>query len=624
MDWVTFLILFPLIPAVILLFTKSVQLQRVVVLVSSALIILGSVGLACNYMQAGGTYLPISSGFFNGLVILGDIVLALVFLYVCRKLPIKKYWIPLMVVIQYGMVVTADLTGGIPETNRYLYIDNLSIVMALIIGVVGSLIAVYTVGYMQHYHEQHKEIKDRRCTFIAAIYLFFFAMYGIIFSNSITWIYFFWEITTLCSFIMIGYSRKEEAVHNSFRALWMLLLGGLAFSVGIMYAANYCGTIELQKLVTMKQSLVIFPILLLCFAGMNKAAQFPFGGWLLGAMVAPTPSSALLHSSTMVKAGVYLVLRCSPILQGTASGAIVAFIGGTSFVMCSALAISQSKGKPILAYSTIANLGLIVLCAGIGTSFTLWAALLLIIFHAVAKALMFISVGTVDHQTGSQDVEDMHGLVSRMPILTFTMLIGLGGMFLAPFGMLISKWAVIEALAVRNPVYPPIVIFGGSLMLFFWTKWMGTLISVVGKQPPIKAKGIGFDEWLGLGGLSILTIAACVGFPWIGHYWIQPLYGWNPMLSERIEVSVALMLGLMLLPPLIFACRWKRLVHTEPYLSGLNVENKYEYLGSLGAPRRWSFGNYYINKYFSEAKLFKGTIIGTTLLWILMFFMENL
>ena len=203
------------------------------------------------------------------------------------------------------------------------------------------------------------------------------------------------------------------------------------------------------------------------------------------------------------------------------------------------------------------------------------------------------------------------------------MLIGLGGMFLAPFGMLISKWAVIVALANRNPIFPPIVIFGGSMMLFFWTKWMGNIIAVVGKQPPIKAKGIGI-EWIALGGLSLLTIAACVGFPWIGHYWIQPLYGWNPMLSERVEVSVALMLALMILPPLIFACRWRGLVHSEPYLSGLNVEDKYQFLGSLGSPRKWSFGNYYISKYFSEEKLLKGTIIGTILLWVLMFFMENL
>jgi ech hydrogenase subunit A len=623
MNWVTFLILFPLIPAIILVFTKSHFLQKWIVLISSALVCIGSIGLSIDFLRSGGGTYVFSYDFINTLIIIGDIVLALAFLYVCRKLPLKKYWIPLMVIIQYGLVLFFDLSGKIPETTHYLYIDNLSVVMVLVIGIVGSLIAIYTVGYMTHYHEHHKEMQDRRNCFMAAIFLFFFAMFGIVLSNSITWVYFFWEITTLCSFIMIGYSQTEEAVNNSFRALWMLLLGGVAFAVGIIYSAHFCHTIELQKLVTMKQSVVMLPILLLCFAGMNKAAQYPFGNWLLGAMVAPTPSSALLHSSTMVKAGVYLVLRCSPVLQNSASGAIVALIGGASFLMCSALAISQSNGKKVLAYSTIANLGLIVLCAGIGTSFTLWAALLLIIFHAVAKALMFLCVGTVDHQIGSQDIEDMHGLVSRMPLLTFTMLIGLGGMFLAPFGMLISKWAVIVALANRNPIFPPIVIFGGSMMLFFWTKWMGNIIAVVGNKPPIKSKGIGI-EWIALGGLAILTIAACICYPLIGHYWIQPLYGWNPMLSERVEISVAIMLGLMILPPLIFACRWKRLVQSAPYLSGLNVEDKYEYLGSLGAPRRWAFRNYYIGKYFSEEKLLKGTIIGTTILWILMFFMENL
>ena len=622
MDWITFLILFPLVPAILLLFTKkSLFLQKWIVLISSAVIAITAIGFAGHYMHAGGT-IQVSST-FNSLIVVGDIVLAFAFLYACRKLPVKKYWIPLMVVIQYGLVIFFDLTGRMPETTNYIYIDNLSVVMVLVIGIVGTLIAVYTVGYMNHYHNHHKGIQDRRHIFVATIFLFFFAMFGVVLSNAVTWIYFFWEITTLCSFIMIGYSQTDEAKTNSLRALWMLLLGGLAFAVGILYAANYCGTIELMKLVTMKQSLVMIPILLFCFAGMNKAAQYPFGNWLLGAMCAPTPSSALLHSSTMVKAGVYLVLRCSPILQNTASGAIVAFIGGASFVLCSGIAVSQSNGKKVLAYSTIANLGLIVLCAGIGSSFTLWAALLLIIFHAVAKALMFLTVGTVDHEVDSLDIEDWNGLISRMPLVTMAMLIGLAGMFLAPFGMLISKWAVIVALANRNPIFPPIVIFGSSLMLFYYTKWMGNIITVSGKLPPVKSKNLGL-EWIALGGLSILTIAACVGFPFIGHYWIQPMYGWNPMLSTHVIVSVLIMIVLMIAPLIIFSISWKNLVHTPPYLSGLNVEDKYEFLGSLGAPRKWAFGNYYISKYFSEEKLLKGTIIGTTLLWVLMFFMENL
>ena len=624
MDWVTFLILFPLIPAVLLLIFRSYFIQKWIVLVSTALVIIGAIALSLQYMGTPGTYLIIESSVADNFVTVGEIVIALVFLYVCRNLPIKKYWIPLIVIIQYAPVIFYDISGKIPETTRYIYIDDLSIIMGLIIAIVGGLIAVYTVPYMKLYHEENPKFKDHRHHFIAAIFLFFFAMFGIVFSNTITWIYFFWEITTLCSFIMIGYSRTKEAEHNSFRALWMLLLGGLAFAMAILLAANVCHTVELQQLVTIKKAVVMLPILLICFAGMNKAALFPFSSWLLGAMVAPTPSSALLHSSTMVKAGVYIVLRCSPVLNNTASGFMVAIIGGVSFIMCSAIAMAQSDAKKVLAYSTIAYLGLIVLLAGIGTNFTLWVALLLIVFHAIAKALMFLSVGTVDQQLGSKNIEDMHGLISRMPLVTLVMVVGLGGMFLAPFGLIISKIAAIEALTLRNPIFAAIVIFGGSLMLFFYTKWMGTIISVSSEEPPIKTHGIGI-QWIALGGLSALVVVSLVAYPWIGRYWIEPLYGWNPMMTEGVEVTIGIMLALILIPLISFFIRWKHLVKTEPYLCGANVkESKYQYRSSLGAPTSWAFGNYYLKKIFSEEKLFKGTIIGSIILWVLMFFMENL
>lgn len=620
MELAIFLILFPLIPAVLLLFTKNDFFLKWVVIISSAVIAAASVWFAFNFMHTGGEYSDFTAAWVNNLIILGDIVIALVFLYVCRRLPFKRYWIPLMVVIQYGAVLLYDFMGKIPGTTKYLYVDSLSAIMALVIGIVGTLIAIYTVGYMKHYHKKHPEVPDRTRFFLAAVFMFFSAMFGIVFSNSITWIYLFWEVTTLCSFIMIRYSLKPEAINNAFRALWMLLLGGLAFSMAIIYLASQTGTIELQQLLTMQQSLVLLPVLLICFAGMNKAALYPFGSWLLGAMVAPTPSSALLHSSTMVKAGVYIVMRCAPILKGTVAGEIVALIGGLSFVAASALAISQNDGKRILAYSTIANLGLIVLCAGIGTSFALWAGALLIIFHAVAKALMFLCVGTVEHQIGSRFVEDMQGLISKMPWVTLAMLIGISGMFLAPFGMLISKWAVIEALAHTNPMFPPIVVFGGSLMLFFWTKWMGKLVTVTSPQAGLE-KGIGI-EWVALGGLSILTIAACACFPLIGKYWLIPLYGWNPMIHQGIEVTVGIMLALMVIPPLTFLIRWKNLVHVKPYLAGINVDDPGKFMGSLGASREWSFRNYYISKFFSEAVLMKGTMFASIILFIFMFFVR--
>jgi len=623
MNWATFLILFPLVPAILLIFSKKYFLQKWITLISSALIIIASIAFAASHMHAGGETPTILSSWPNTCVIIGDIIVALVFLTICRKLPFKMFWVPLMVVAQYGAVIYYDLAHKIPATTHYLYFDGLSAVMALVIGIVGTLIAIYTINYMRHYHHENPEVKDRSHLFIATIFLFFFAMFGVVFSNSLTWIYFFWEITTLCSFIMISYSGTQEAIRNAFRAVWMLLLGGLAFAAAIIYLSNTAGTIELQKIMSMDKALVLLPVLLLCFAGMNKAALYPFGNWLLGAMVAPTPSSALLHSSTMVKAGVYLVLRCSPILYHTTAGAMVALIGGFSFLAGSALAISQRDGKRILAYSTIANLGLIVLCAGIASPFAMWAAVLIIIFHAVAKALMFISVGTVAHQTGSKDVDEMHGLICRMPGTAMVMLIGLSGMFLAPFGMLISKWAVIEALAVRSPIFPPIVIFGGSMMLFFWVKWMGKLLVITQKEPSME-KGLGV-EWIGLWGLAILTIAAAVCYPIIGNGWLAPVYGQNPMIYQNLEVSIGIMVALMLLPPIFFLIRWKNLIYVKPYLAGINIEkNNNEFIGSLGNPRKWSFSNYYLTKFFGEEKLTKGIIIGSILLWILMFFAGRL
>jgi ech hydrogenase subunit A len=617
-SWIIFLILFPLLPASLLLIVRHERLQKWIVSVASVFVVAASVGLAISCTQGGVQYFSLSSTLANRLVISADMLLALVFLYVCRRLPLQRYWIPLLVILQYGLVFSYELGGKVPEVTNFLFIDNLSIIMALVIGIVGSLIAIYTIGYMKHYHDEHPDVPDRRGQFLATIFLFFFAMYGIIFSNSIAWIYFFWEVTTLCSFIMIGYSRTEEAKHNAFLALWMLLLGGLAFAAAIVYSAVYCGTVELGQLVSMNKAVVMLPVLLICFAGMNKAAQFPFAPWLLGAMVAPTPSSALLHSSTMVKAGVYITIRCAPVLSNSAGGFVVALLGGLSFLAGSALAISQSDGKRVLAYSTIANLGLIVLCAGVGSHLSLWAATLLIIFHAPAKALMFICVGTVEQQTGSRDIEDMRGLISRMPLMTICMLIGVAGMFLAPFGMLICKWAVMESLARMNPILPVIVTFGGSLMLFFWAKWMGQLITVVGTQPEVE-KGIGI-EWTAISGLAGLTIAACALYPLAGSYLIEPLFGADPLLSRRAIVMVSVMLGLILLLPLGFLVHWKNLVHTEPYLAGVNVSDPHKYMGSLGKPRTWWFSNYYIDTYFGERRLFPSTVVVSLVLLAAMFF----
>lgn len=609
---VIFQILFPLLPALLLLAVRAEKAVKRLVNVSIAVMSLTAIAVAVMF-TGGITHFISLSHRLDMLITLGDVIIALVFMYLSRKHPSMRYWIPLLVIPQYCAVIFFELTGKIPEASSTFFIDNLTVIMVLIIAIVGGLISIYTPGYMKKYHEEHPEIRDRRHIFISAVFLFFFAMFGIVLSNQLTWIYFFWEVTTLCSFIMIGYSQKEEAVRNSFRALWMLLLGGAGFAFAIIYASLYCDTVEVTKLTAAGKTAALIPAVFICFAGFNKAAQFPFSSWLLGAMVAPTPSSALLHSSTMVKAGVYICIRFSPAIHNTACGTFLAFVGAISFFAASAMAISQSDGKRVLAYSTIANLGLIVLCAGVGSRLALWSAILLIIFHALAKALMFCSVGIVEQQSGSRNIEDMHGLISRMPFVSIMMIVGISGMFLAPFGMLISKWSVLEALANNNPILPIAVILGSSLTLFFWSKWMGTLVAVNEDKIDIE-KGIGKSVWFPLFSLSALTIIVCAFFPLIGALLIEPMYGPDFTVMGRGHIiMVTIMMSMVMFLPLGFLMNWRNLIHATPYLGGTNVSDPNRFKGSL-KEEEWTLRNYYFEDYFGEKKLMKTSNIAAILI----------
>lgn len=223
-----------------------------------------------------------------------------------------------------------------------MMVDWLTILMCIIIAFIGGFICIYTVGYMKGYHHHHKDVKDRQPFFFSMLFLFLAAMFGLVLSENLIWIYFFWEITSVISFLMIGYTRTEEAVNNSFCALWMNLLGGLGFAVAIVLMAMGQGSLQLVDVVNTG---ALLPLMCLSLAGLTKSAQLPFSTWLLGAMVAPTPSSALLHSATMVKAGVYLLIRISPALSGNLVGLIVSSIGGLTFIMASMMAIAQNDAK---------------------------------------------------------------------------------------------------------------------------------------------------------------------------------------------------------------------------------------------------------------------------------------
>jgi ech hydrogenase subunit A len=628
-----FLILFPLLVALALLVLKSDLIRGVLVIGGSIVIALASVWLAVRNFASGGERFVVDEGLSEAVsygmmaveVILAIIIIALGFKY-------KKYLASLLAAIQAPLMLWFEFTaGGGIEVEHALYVDRLSVIMALIIGIIGTLICVYALGYMKDFQHHEHDAADRRPWFFFLLFLFLAAMYGIVFSNNIVWLFFFWEITTLCSFFLIGFTKTQEAIDNSFRALIMNLLGGLAFLLAIVYMGRNFQILELDQLLMLPQfGVSITPIAaLLVFAGITKAAQMPFNSWLLGAMVAPTPTSALLHSSTMVKAGVFLILKLSPALGLNPAGFLAMFIGGITFLMASFAAISQSNAKRVLAYSTVANLGLIVACAGAGRPGAVWAATMLIIFHAVTKSLLFLCVGTAEHNIGSRDIEDMDGLFGRMPRLAAFMIIGISAMFLAPFGMLVSKWAALEAIIQSgNPFLVLMIIFGSSVTLFYWGKWLGKLSAVVAKRENIQ-QSVHKEEWASLGALVALVVAACLTFtsysnqivvPYILEAYpnYPPEYILDLLLTNENMIIMSVMVAVIVLLPLLFYGKTNKKI-VPIYLSGAGLGDDLNYMGSMQKETAFSLRNWYMEAYFNEKRMNLIGVIAACIIFALIF-----
>ncbi len=618
MNDLVFLIGFPVIVALLMLLVKD-KIRNYIVIISAIALGIASLYLLIIYFNKNTVFFDIPFEPTSKIMFIIEILLAVYILYL--GITFKKYFTVALILLQAGLLLFLEmgLIPGIEPVNN-LFIDQLSIIMAMIIGIIGSLICVYALGYMETYHNRHADIKDRRKLFFFILFIFLSAMFGIVFSNNLIWVFFFWEITTICSFVLIGYSRTPEATNNAFLALSMNLLGGVAFIAALIYIAimDPSGKLfGLDSLISSGYALAIVPAVLICFAGITKAALMPFSSWLVGAMVAPTPVSALLHSSTMVKAGVYIIVRFAPVLALTTEGFIIAMVGAVTFLLASGIAISQSNAKKVLAYSTIANLGLIVACAGVGTYNLMWVAILLIIFHAIAKSLLFLCVGTVENRIGSKNIEDMGGLIVRMPKIAMMMFIGMAGMFLAPFGMVISKWAAIEAFitAPFGLIFIAILAFGGSFTVFYWSKWMGKIISVMRHQEVVEDT-VKKEKWAVLYILTGLVVGVCLAFPLISTYLIEPfimnIYGVTTRLSQANFAIMIMMICLLLIMPFSMLFYRTGSKHVSPYMGGRTMESEMRFSGTFGTMRELSLSNYYMEKYFGEDKVF---YIGTLLCW---------
>ncbi|WP_180070487.1 monovalent cation/H+ antiporter subunit A [Acinetobacter sp. YH16038] len=301
-------------------------------------------------------------------------------------------------------------------------LDALGMLFALLISGIGTLIYIYAYYYLSP--------KNSLSKLYFLLMLFMAAMLGISLSNNLLILLIFWELTSISSFLLVGYwSNYEAAQRGSRMALTITGMGGLSMLGGFILLGQMTGTYQIDQILMMGEQIqahaLFVPTLLLILLGaFTKSAQFPFHFWLPNAMAAPTPVSAYLHSATMVKAGLFLVARLLPIFAGAALfHNIVTFIGLFTLCVAAFFAIFKEDLKGLLAYSTISHLGLIMCLLGIGSPLAVAAAIFHIINHATFKAALFMIAGIIDHESGTRDLRKLSGLWQMLPFTaTLTMI----------------------------------------------------------------------------------------------------------------------------------------------------------------------------------------------------------
>ena len=619
---IPFLICFPLVVAVLMFAIRENKIRNIIAYVGAGTIMAVTGLFAFQWFAQGALLLELYYHTHTIDMIMLGAVWLLMFVITYLSFKYKKHVISLLSIIPTLLITYMELFGPEMAEIAHVRVDKLSMLMCILIGVIGSLIVIYSVGYMDGYHHLHTEYEDRRNYFFMLLFIFLGAMFGFVLSESLLWIDLFWEMTSVCSFLLIGYTRTKEAINNSFRALWMNLLGGVGVVVAIMYTGYKTGSLSLHNLIDLGVTgdvAAVIPVALLAAAALTKAAQMPFSTWLMGAMVAPTPSSALLHSATMVKAGIYVLFRLAPAMSGTMTGLMISFIGGFTFFAASVMAIAQTDAKKVLAFSTVSNLGLMVACAGVGTAETIWAGVFLMIFHAISKSLLFQNVGATENALHSRDIEDMHGLIFRLPQLGAFMFIGIAGMFLAPFGMLISKWSALKAsVDMNNIMLVLFIVYGSATTMFYWTKWMSKIISYTDTE--IKVTDITKkDERLSLMVHATLMILLCLLFPVLSVVYVEPLltemFGTAAAVLPQgvLFLLIAIVCFIFIAPIMAFRyAETSKVRQLKSYMNGINVGNNKEFVDSMGEKKHLFMTNWYFAHDIGQRKLMRPCAFVTT------------
>lgn len=582
----------PLAIALILLVLPPALSRFIVVL--SALVL--SALAVYVYLQAEEVLrIAVPQWVYKGVAVT-DILLLAFFGYVAIR---RRDWrVGLLSALQFGGLLYLLFT--LPESGApALLIDRLSAFMFLLINIISGIIAVFSLRYIA----EENCSPFRRKYFLSIIFWFIASMNLVVSSDNLEFFFLFFELTTLASFLFIGFRRDAVSVKNALTALWMNQVGGLAILAAIFFVHfNGVGEATFSNLlVHAGASSILLPLAFLAMAALIKGAQMPFSQWLLGAMVAPTPVSALLHSSTMVKIAPFVFLRLSPAFSGTPLATVVIGLTGFVFIASAIGALSQDNFKRILAHSTIALLALMIMMAAVGTPVTIIASLLLIVFHGISKCMLFLNAGVLERVFHLKETSDMDRLAESGPFTSLVIAMGFMSLLLPPFGAFIGKWMSIESLGAfamdkkwLGALVMVAIAGGGAVLSLLYFKVMGLMIGRRGDQdrPGFEKTGSVYGPTMYV--LLALLIAVMIGLPWLLPGYFAPVAettggltaavgteGWTLVIGTLRLPLVPLLIAFLLLPVTVVAAmfiRFRRVDRVAEYACGEKVNYSFSSL----------------------------------------------
>jgi len=471
--------------------------------------------------------------------------------------------------------------------------------MFVLINVNSGIICIFSLKYI----DEEDCGSFRKKYFLSILFWFIAVMNLIVSSDSLEYFFLFFELTTLASFLLIGFRKDAISVKNALTALWMNQVGGLFILAAILFISyNGYGEITFSNLIEHSSSgTILLPLAFLSIAALIKGAQMPFSKWLLGAMVAPTPVSALLHSSTMVKIAPFIILRLSPALKNTPVAWIIIALTGFVFAASAIVALSQDNFKRILAHSTIALLALMIMMGAVGTSVTLIAALTLILFHGVSKCMLFLNAGIIERVFHLKQTSDMDKLAESGPFTSLVFTVGFMSLLLPPFGAFIGKWFSIEtigALAMNQKILGAVVIvliaFGGAVFSLLYFKVLGLLIVRSGSRDKFRLEKESAFYAVTVCILLGLIIAGVLGLPFLLTDYFSPvaseilrfpvavaLEGWSIQVGSMSLPIVPMLIAFLLLPTTLgfgMFIRFRNVDRVKEYACGEKIDYSYSAL----------------------------------------------